>query len=194
MQRSIKGLSRSLLYAILEQAPELIESTFPRQWEKLKAVPWNTSCHVDLSRTDLQQAFRTVISTNQTYQSRRFCFFIGGLDEYDEKNGLDPGDSSCYTDVINFLFGWTQSRPEVKICVSSRDWNLFDAAFSEYPKLRLQDLTIEDIRRLAISRLVEMANEPLSESSLVLRWELADTISRKAEGVFLWAVLVLQSL
>jgi len=39
----------------------------------------------------------------QTYEGHRFCFFINGLDKFDEFNGLEPEDSSNYRDPIDFL-------------------------------------------------------------------------------------------
>lgn len=195
MQRSLKGLTQSLLYTILEQVPELIESAFPDQWKRTRSIPWDNPCQVRLSLADIQGAFQSLIRNDQVYSSRRFCFFIDGLDEFDESNGLDPEDRSTYADLIGFLSEWVQHRSEVKLCVSSRDWNLFRGAFTPRQKLRLQDLTKNDMRILIQSGLQEYGNislnGPQTESDFD---DLVNQIVDKAEGVFLWVVLVLKSL
>ncbi|KAH6977383.1 hypothetical protein BKA56DRAFT_588189 [Ilyonectria sp. MPI-CAGE-AT-0026] len=195
MQRSLKGLTQSLLYTILEQVPELIESAFPNQWKRTRSIPWDNLCQVRLSLADIQGAFQSLIRNDQVYSSRRFCFFIDGLDEFDESNGLDPEDRSTYADLIGLLSGWVQHRSEVKLCVSSRDWNLFRGAFIPRQKLRLQDLTRNDMRILIQSGLQEYGNISLNGSQTESDFDdLVNQIVDKAEGVFLWVVLVLKSL
>ncbi|KAH6999580.1 hypothetical protein EDB80DRAFT_883925 [Ilyonectria destructans] len=83
MQRSLKELTQSLLYTILEQVPDLIESAFPDQWKRTRSIPWDNPCQVRLSLADIQGAFQSLIRNDQFYLSRRFCFFIDGLDEFD---------------------------------------------------------------------------------------------------------------
>jgi len=61
-----------------------------------------------------------------------FCFFIDGLDEYD-------GDHNDIIQIIDEL-----SRiSRIKICLSSRPWNIFEDVFGQgsNQKLALQDLT-----------------------------------------------------
>ncbi|KAL6411519.1 P-loop containing nucleoside triphosphate hydrolase [Ilyonectria robusta] len=195
MQRSLKGLTQSLLYTILEQVPELIESVFPDQWKRTRSMPWDNLCQVRLSLADIQGAFQSLIRNDQVYSSWRFCFFIDGLDEFDESNGLDPEDRSTYADLIRLLSEWVQHRSKVKLCVSSRDWNLFRGAFTPRQKLRLQDLTRNDMRILIQSSLQEYGNISLNGSQTESDFDdLVNQIVEKAEGVFLWVVLVLKSL
>jgi hypothetical protein len=109
MQRSLKGLMRSLLHSILEQVPELIEHTFPSAWKEVGQVPWNVPCNINFSLPDIEEAFVLLTKDEKLYESRRFCFFIDGLDEFDEVNGLDP-EQTCYTDLIKLLSTWAQDR------------------------------------------------------------------------------------
>jgi hypothetical protein len=55
--------------------------------------------------------------------------------------GLDEFDG-MHTDLIE----WIKCLlvPNVKICVSSRPWLVFEDAFQSVPNLRLQDLTFKD--------------------------------------------------
>ena len=74
----------------------------------------------------------------------------------------------------------------VRICASSRDWNVFGLLLSKNPHLTLQNWTIDDIKRFASERLGE-AERDGSE-------ELLHEITRRAEGVFLWVKLVVDEL
>jgi hypothetical protein len=70
--------------------------------------------------------------------SARFCFIVDGLDEFD-------GDH----DEIVEVFQAAASSQTVKICVSSRPLFVFEDVFKDSPKLRLQDLTQNDIFQYA---------------------------------------------
>lgn len=195
MQRSLKGLTRALLHSILEQAPELMELTFPEVWRDIRDVPWNVPCDIQFRFVDIQDAFVRLIGNETIYNSWRFCFFIDGLDEFDESNGLDPEHQTCYTDLIKLFSAWTRNRPNVKLCVSSRDWNLFKEAFSARQRLRLQDLTKNDIKVLVQNSLKEHGSSFHDRSSADPQFvKLVEQIVERAEGVFLWVVLVLKSL
>ena len=175
MQKSLEGLFRSLLYNILQQCPILASSLQGlRSIRSATAHAWSLS---DLS--DIFSQLRALeFSTN-------FCFFIDGLDEYD---GFHP-------DVVNVIASLALSS-NIKICLSSRPWNVFEDAYGEdtYPSLRLRDLTNSDIavyvednlekdRQFATLRIEHKGYE-----NLVLE------IVAKAQGVFLWVFLVVRSL
>ncbi len=193
LQRSLKGLTRALLHSILEQAPELIEATFPKTYQKI-GDPWNAPSAVKFGLGDIQQAFVRLVGMESVYLTRRMCFFIDGLDEFDEANELDPEDHSCYSDLIRIFRDWTRDRPGVKLCVSSRDWKLFEKAFDPWQRIRLQDLTRGDMKTMVYDSLKEHGGsfytEADSESEL---GELVEKIVERAEGVFLWVILVLKS-
>lgn len=194
MQRSLKGLMQSLLYAVLDQAPDLLESLFPMRWKDNTSSYWRGTSEAKLSMTDMQDAFKSMVEDERTYENRRLCFFIDGLDEFDEFNGLDPEDSSTYSDLIRFLADWAHRKPDVKLCVSSRDWTLFRHAFKANQKIRLQDLTKNDMRVLATSTLQKFTMGGTDLEGYPAFNDLVDQIVDKAEGVFLWVVLVLKSL
>jgi hypothetical protein len=85
--------------------------------------------------------------------------------------------------------------PDIKTCVSSRDWSVFDDAFRQRPRLRLEDITHEDIRQYVASRFVECP--AYRERRLEMPDEietLMANLTMKASGVFLWVQLVTDSL
>ncbi len=103
------------------------------------------------------------------------------------------GGDDCQ-DIVQLFKSLTSNenrRVRVKICVSSRPWQVFTDAFITGPSLRLQDLTEPDIRKYLMDSLSE--SRPLlslltNESSDLN--SLAELLMIQANGVFLWANLV----
>jgi hypothetical protein len=81
----------------------------------------------------------------------------------------------------------------VKLCVSSRPEPILHEFFKTCPKLRLQDLTKEDILRYVTDALGPF-EKVIKSGKDELRISLIDEISSRADGVFLWARLVTKSL
>lgn len=184
-QRSQLGLLRSLLFRILQQYQELIPVVFPWLWARRYSQaldPFNHHEWEALSLTKLMQAFEILLQ--QTTVSMKLCLFIDGLDEYD-------GDHSNIADLFKKIAG----SSNVKVCLSSRPLIEFEDAFSMFPSLRLQDLTLRDIRNYVSDNL--MTNERYQRLSLqepVQAPALVEEIVTKADGVFLWVKLVVRSL
>jgi hypothetical protein len=85
------------------------------------------------------------------------------------------------------LFSWTEAAPQgVKLCVSSREYNVFVNFFPSHKRLRLQDLTAADMRHYVRDKLRVLEPEGLDR--------LADTITVKSNGIFLWVALVVKSI
>ncbi|KAI0387062.1 hypothetical protein F5Y04DRAFT_242934 [Hypomontagnella monticulosa] len=198
MQRSLKGLTQALLHTILKQAPGLIESTFPNEYRQMYDKPWDLPCdkEIRIPYEEIQSQFEQLLASEPVCQSRRFCFFIDGLDEFDEFNGQDD-NFMIYQKFVEKLSTWAATRVDVKICVSSRDWNLFrnvlDEAIPGSPsrRLLLQELTRDDMILTVKDTLKDAIGFYDTEPQLV---RLADKIVERAEGVFLWVTLVLKSL
>jgi NACHT domain len=177
MQKSLNGLLRTLLYDIFRQLPELIESCCPHRWDALEhplgANVWDKS--------ELLQALRSVI--DHKVLPAKFCFFIDGLDEYE-------GD---HVDFCLALKDLNRSE-DVKICVSSRPWNVFEDSFGDDPssKLYIHELTRHDIRLFSKCRLKE--HPRWRQIARQNREELINKITDRAAGVFLWVCLVTQEL
>jgi len=80
------------------------------------------------------------------------------------------------------------SLTRVKVCFSSRPWDVFKTRFSDYPNISLQTFTERDIWDYSLGSID--VSEP---SGQVLR-ELVPEIVEAAQGVFLWVRLVVQEL
>jgi hypothetical protein len=131
---------------------------------------------------EVATAFSTLLSTPEMFETHRFCFFVDALDEYQQTNQKDYGD------LMTVLQGWTAGPGDaIKICVSSRENNLFENALHPINSMRLQLLTRSDMLRYANDKLLGL------ESS-VDRLRVSKTIVEKSSGIFLWAALVVKSL
>ena len=184
MERSIEGLLRSLLWQLLQEFPDLdfdnvlvqsdICSGFrKRPLNRLGPIPaWTNRRLIALLQNLTQLILRSCY----------LCFFIDGLDEYE-------GDQE---DLIDFV-GTIVQNTNAKVCLSSRPYRVFDLAFGQSAKLRLQDLTYDDIRKFVNDKL-EGAPQAISIShENPGRWkQFIDEIVNKAEGVFLWVALAVK--
>ena len=181
LQKSQEGVLQSLLYEILSQCPESIPLAVPQRWERCLR---NQSLSSDWTRNELATALKN-LTLGQTLPCR-FCCFIDGLDEY-------YGD---HRELINLIQIFTGSE-DIKFCLSSRPWNVFELAFGNgtCPQLRLEDLTKEDIRRYVRDKLEDDdAFRKFREGEAEACDRLVNEVVQRAHGVFLWVFLVVRSL
>ncbi|KAF2792304.1 hypothetical protein K505DRAFT_279086 [Melanomma pulvis-pyrius CBS 109.77] len=183
MQNSLLGLLQSILYDILDQKRELKEVVFPADVQNEVSERWKSrspDSETIWTIQDLKDAFVRLLQT----PNLKICLFIDGLDEYD-------GDHN----EIAELFKGILASPSVKACLSSRPLVTFERSFSACPRLRLQDLTYEDINLYVREKLEgreEVLRMSLAEPSDFQ--ELVEGIIMKASGVFLWVTLAVRSL
>ncbi|KAF5988995.1 hypothetical protein FBULB1_1150, partial [Fusarium bulbicola] len=180
LQKSLRGLIRGLLYSILANAPELIPLAFPKHWDATLskvAVVFDSS-------DDILIAFTDLICRDEVYRNHKLVFFIDGLDEF-------HGDHAA---LIKELLRWTSTRPtDVKMCVSSREWPIFQEAFKIFPSFRLHELTRSDVSRIVRDRLKdnELYQNMARPGELV---EFESNLVDKSDGVFLWLKLILHDI
>ncbi|KAH6671498.1 hypothetical protein F5X68DRAFT_121853, partial [Plectosphaerella plurivora] len=182
IQKSQEGLLRSLLYDVFLQCPQAAQEVCPIRWAAAMRG------EKDPESWKLPELRHTVLKLAEYHNLRyKFCFFIDGLDEYD-------GD---HHDIIRIMATLAAS-PNIKLCLSSRPWNIFEDAYGRAldQKLYLQDLTRNDISLYAHHRLEEHPNwvAPLDDAEKLHCRQLILEITEKAQGVFLWVFLVIQSL
>lgn len=178
LQMSQDGLFRTVLFQILQQRLAKGSRIFKK---KLEAIALSLESS-NIQFKELLQLFRLVIEDDS--ESVRYFLLLDGLDEF-------HGDKSRLISLIHTLGAYDN----VKICVSSRPWVVFEDGFRQQPSLVLQHLTHNDISLYIRENLQkqpafrEMAwADPSNGTGLV------DNITKKASGVFLWVVLVVNSL
>lgn len=178
IQKSQEGLFRALLFQILSQRPEIIDEVCAERFNATYAEsfgPW--------SRRQLLQALDNISAIKD--HKFKVCLFIDGLDEY-------QGDHTELVSVIQRI----ASDPRLKICASSRPWLDFMDAFDSSPwKLYVHDLTQQDMYYFVRDTLCENARfKTLQSGYRSAAPELIQEITKRAQGVFLWTFLVVQSL
>ncbi|KAJ9605208.1 hypothetical protein H2200_010598 [Cladophialophora chaetospira] len=170
--KSLQGFWRSLCFQILDTDENVVKKI-----QGDEAAPQSLRwCLVQPGSrirtwTDIElKSWFTYLVTNS---ASNFFLLVDGLDEVAHNRDI-------LLSTIQFI---AQSTDKVKLCCSSRPETPFLQALQHYPSLRLQDFNYSDIeeyclRRLATTRAMQYAN----------------TISWRAQGVFLWAYLVTEDL
>lgn len=191
LQKSQEGLLRSLVYQILRQRPGIISTAYSYAWrlyftENGGSTPIHFEDQRQLVPLDAKGLHVTLqaICSELVASGSKLCFFIDGLDEYDGKP----------SDVVKLVKDMT-CFGNLKLCVSSRDWNEFETEFGRGgKKLYMQDFNNDDITAYVRDT---FANNPdyqeLDDEDLIGE-ELQRTIVESARGVFLWVFLVVSSL
>lgn len=180
LQRSLEGLYRSLLFEILSQCPELIETVFPEQLAKMRSNPTKW-VGMPLLFSELRQAMET-ITTKCSFAHHRFFFLIDGLDEYE-------GDSTDHLALARSLQKWSFSA-DMKMCVSSRPHTEFLDVFDSNLQMHLHHLTRADIELFTMAMFEKESNFDNTNEGCR---EIVRDIVNSAEGVFLWVRLVIRS-
>jgi hypothetical protein len=182
-QRSYTGLLRSLLYQVLRRRPDIIRQIFPDEWKQGNSNPKRFGLNFSWKSSALKDAFKRWVGLISG--SSKLCFFIDGLDEYE-------GD---HEEMAEFFREVSSDTTDIKFCLSSRPWIVFDDAFEGVPSLRLQDLTFADIQAYVSDKLADHRRmRQLAKANPELASRLTDEIVTKASGVFLWVTLVVKSL
>jgi hypothetical protein len=181
MQKSQQGLLRSLLYNVCGACPEHIPDIFPTRWSRTNLVDPTYSS--EWSIYELIEALQALGRHPVTGIS--CCIFIDGLDEFN-------GDHFELCQVLKDL----SNSPNVKCCVSSRPFNVFEDAFGgeQCQRLNIHDLTRGDIAVYAQGRLQEHSRWKETSFTQAQMESVISTITKRADGVFLWVFLVTKSL
>jgi hypothetical protein len=131
-----------------------------------------------LSDEDVENGFNSLLRLVETDNKYRLCFFIDALDEFE---GLD---GQTFRDLADEFKIWTTIAPNaLKLCVSSREYPVFQDHLKPTQRLRLQDLTRFDMLCYTCDRLGDI-------EECYGRERIINNIAVRAEGVFLWVALV----
>jgi hypothetical protein len=178
-QKSKIGLIRTLLHHIVQQFPDEAIKIIPNRFHDRSGAGPASWTEVELCES-LKQFGKHRAS------GAHLCIFIDGLDEFE-------GD---HLDLVEFLAKLSKCQM-IKLCVSSRPWNIFTRAYDQQAdgQLSVQDFTRDDIKSYVAhqmngSELYQNLQRLYPEESLGLVRALSD----KAQGVFLWVHLVVRSL
>ncbi|KAJ5772371.1 hypothetical protein N7520_002900 [Penicillium odoratum] len=184
-QRSQTGLIRHLLAQLLDQNRYLIPTVFPVRWKHLLSLSTRERVKASISwdLAELTAALRSFLDV--AGRGGKVCLFIDGLDEF-------AGD---HQQIVEFFKDCVASYPHVKICLSSRPLSTFRAAFGTNPGVELHELTQGDMLHYTQDHLHgdDLISQVLIKDEAAAS-NLINSIVKAADGVFLWVMLVVQSL
>lgn len=177
IQKSQQGLLQSLLRETFSQCPELVPIVCPPRWKRYHDIS------VTWTRLETSEAFRKL--GQQRSLNLKFCYFIDGVGEYEGED---------YTHIIDVLKDLNAS-PSIRICLSSRPWNIFISAFGAisirdcYSKIIIET-TFKNILR------TEQRDEhfALLQSRDPRSIDLVNQNVRNTQGVFLWVRIIVSNL
>jgi len=174
MERTFNGLFLSLIHQLLLNKVTLgqqLLKTMPDVRHKWSYADWNLR--------ELRSALLWILDNS----GDSFLLLVDGLDESEEfKSHMSLGPRSLI--ILEDL----SKLQDVKVCFSSREEHIFSSNFEGVERLRVHELTKYDIQKLANSRLKSLNFARPSDRERILY-----LIVKAASGVFLWVVLVLDS-
>ncbi|PMD58358.1 uncharacterized protein K444DRAFT_591626 [Hyaloscypha bicolor E] len=190
-QKTWKGLIHSLLHSVLQQVPTLAPRLFPRQWEQRRDMVQDIS-HLELGDREINKAFEILLTDRGILGEYCICFFIDGLDEFEQRN------QTHYRLACDLQKWANDSKGDVKMCVSSRPLPEFLNVFPTSQRIMLQNLTKDDIETLVINKLVNnpyftrmmQGSKEMRERCIALR----DKVFAEANGIFLWVGMILNQI
>ena len=183
MQKSRAGLLRTLLHHILAARTDLIPTVLLSRWEALAIA----GEHEQLRKWTDTELHGYLICASQALGTSEscVCFFIDGLDEFDD-------DPKLLIDLVHSL---SALGDYVKLCVASRPWIEFQDAFAPERHLLVEDLTHNDIRFFVAQKF--NSNQQFVKLQILEAWyadKLIEDVVSKGAGVFLWVAMVVSSL
>ncbi|KAI1866525.1 hypothetical protein JX265_007826 [Neoarthrinium moseri] len=186
LQKSLEGLLRSILVQILQQRPALstvltpiiekhLDKRFPLEEEVLKSSFHNYMW----TQHSLGSALRHILRQNEV--SLNMCLFLDALDEYD-------GSPEVIRDFLRDFLQESYLGPNmVKVCFSSRPWEIFTRSFATESGFEMHKHTSSDIKHYCYQKID-------SEGIVDVLRILVPDIVENSRGVFLWTKLALGDL
>lgn len=199
-QKTLPGMLKEILFQLLLDLPDLF-ACVSKEYKSLlrssreKPVQWPI--------TKLKNVFSNIanLEMNHSTTIRNVCPFIDALDEH-------AGDNEDLLAVLKSLSRLDDRDVKrkyainFKLCVASRPWPIFKKELADCPSLAINDHTQGDIERYTLGRLSNAssrsytAEEDMAPATLAtaeLR-ELAESVTSKAAGVFIWVRIVVDEL
>ena len=174
LQRTPLGLFRSLLHQILSHVPDALLNLVAnfRNWhDNIRKDGQEYEWHL----SELQRFFKS--SLPKVLKSRPIWLFVDALDECGEENAAS---------VFKDFKSWLQTTPlenlRFRICFTCRHYPIFDTNYES-------EISLENENQQDISTYVQ---DQFSTSRQLTASGIPDLITNRAQGVFMWACLVVK--
>ncbi len=183
LQKSLQGFKRTVIFHTLERHPELAPILSPRRWVLFRILR-TTSAFPGWYAWEVDESFDALLS--ECGKSVKLAIFMDGLDEFEV-----PA-----SEVVELLReARARGTKGLKLCVASRPWAEFDDEFNENPMLEMHRLTRGEMAAFVEGKLHD--NKGFGEQKALgphVAEQLLSGIVDKANGVFLWASIVVNLL
>ncbi|KAI1308517.1 hypothetical protein F5Y03DRAFT_350017 [Xylaria venustula] len=180
-RKGVRGFLQSILWQLLSKDPETIPIIAPCRWEALVLFG------EDPKPFDTAELEQMLVSTlHQRPEASRIFILIDALDQY---QGI--GDGFEIIELLHKII----ACPGVKVCISSRPLPHIQNFMNGAPGLVLEDCNSQDMEEFVTSKIeAHYAVTHDSIIGLVVKEQLIHEVTTRAEGCFLWVVLVIESL
>ncbi|KAJ4304556.1 hypothetical protein N0V90_000082 [Kalmusia sp. IMI 367209] len=176
---TVRGMLCSLIHQILEVDTndyfvEMLLQNHPEAQRRQSPHDWEMD--------ELRLILQKLLESHKGF----VILFIDGLDE------LDASDDKFR--LKEFAESILSKTKNLKLCISSRPDPEEKLLLSNFPSIKLQDLTKHDLAIVTQETLSKYFEFTLRDISDVERGGLVERIVQKAQGVFLWITLALTRL
>jgi len=173
------------LYQILEESRELLQPILPIRQEILRRL------QPSWTEEDVQKAFQCILG--QQVLRLDITLFLDALDEYNGNHEIIASFLHSIASAVD------TSLTRFKICFSSRPLQIFLDRFWDVPSFDIHEHTVEDINLVIHTKMSHNARmsqymQADNPKNRLLTIEFGNKISSRAEGIFLWVILVLDEL
>ncbi|KAL2209797.1 hypothetical protein CC79DRAFT_1318828 [Sarocladium strictum] len=170
LEHSIGGMWRTLIVWLLDELPEAVVQQLSSPYRRYFSKEWDVP---ELERL-LNKAVRKVTG-------RPITFYIDALDEC----GVQDVDRLLWVfcDIVKKAH---ESGQQIRVCLASRPYPAITFTNAIFLNFHEQDEHLADIDHYIEDRL----QIGISEVAITIQWD----IRRKAKGIFMWVVLVVNLL
>ncbi|KAF5228486.1 hypothetical protein FAUST_11033 [Fusarium austroamericanum] len=171
-QKTPLGLFRSLLYQLLRQVPDALSDlvdTFQQRCETVGKPGEKWQWHPRELQRFFESSFLKILET------RPLWLFVDALDECGQRNAV-----KLVRDFKSLLQGLPSTGLQFHICFTCRHYPILDQTCQF-------EICLEEENKQDISTYVQMQ---LSVSRELTASTIPDLVTKRAQGVFIWAYLV----
>lgn len=177
-----------ILFQLVQDEPRLFTHRVRSFYRSL--VHTHRTGTPDWDTDSLENAILGVLRPIESHVLPSYAFFIDALDE-----NVEESETRNILAFIKRLEELGYTYRNLKICLASRPWPIFQKEFASNPRIAIHEFTARNIESYAASHILEAM--PAGEVDAGFQqslYQLSRKVSSKAHGVFVWVRLVVDEL
>ncbi|OTA97657.1 hypothetical protein M434DRAFT_191505 [Hypoxylon sp. CO27-5] len=177
LEHCARGLFRSLLFQVGISHPACLDSIQEHSITELSTMERaNPRVYVRILKSILQEIF-----SNKSVAPQKTILFIDALDECDHNETSETGH--FFAELAESAY---QAGVKLNVCISRREYP--PIILRKCLEIQMKDFNTDDIRRYIHEKLDLVEFEPPKAKIL------ADMITQRSNGIFLWVVLAVEGI